>query len=496
VVDRRVRLLVFVASPSDTTPERTCLRSVVDELNRGVADDLGLILEWVGWETHSWPGVGSDAQDVINREIPDSDIIVGIFWKRLGTSTSRALSGTVEEIKRGLELRANGRQVEVLVYFNQAPYTPQPEELKQIADVLEFRRELEERGLLVGTYTGVNDFEKKVRVHLTQVVRRWVSGEGEITDREEKKFARKGLGGTGEWREQIMSGRLSLDIDPPLGGRSYAFVSEVYSALADIGFDTRAQERSRIILVELLDNVSRHAEGAASIDIQVIGERLFKTVEITVASEGRSFDVDKIVRANIVKLGTGDREHGLLRVRRLAGYVGSRSDGNGVTSVRCEIYQKHWDRHPILYQLPTVLPICFEYGFPKYLWIDKENYTEKSFELLRNSGPAIQNLFFAPTASLGAEWLGVEFTGKMVMSNDSTPVGANSPHAGFNGIWSALESYFHAMFQNRHVFVYAHDVPPEVKRGAAEWAWNHRIKFFDEVPRMVDWISRPSAELL
>jgi hypothetical protein len=81
MVDRRLRLLVFVASPSDTASERMCLRSVIDELNVGVAADLGLVLELVGWETRSWPGVGSDVQDVINREIPDPDVAnYGVGW--------------------------------------------------------------------------------------------------------------------------------------------------------------------------------------------------------------------------------------------------------------------------------------------------------------------------------------------------------------------------------------------------------------------------------
>ena len=375
----------------------------------GVADDLGLVLELVGWETHSWPGIGSDAQDVINSEIPEPDVVVGVFWKRLGTPTTRALSGTVEEIERALELRANGRHVELLVYFNQAAYTPQPEELQQISKVMEFRRKLEERGFLVGAYNGVTDFEKKVRTHLTQVIRRWPDSERKIANGAEKNAALKQSGRPSEWRDQIMSGRLSTDIDPPLGGRSYAFVSAVGTALVDMGFDAKTHDHVRIILVELLNNVARHANSAASIEIEVIPEGNFRTVDVLVASTGPSFSVDELVQANIDKLEAGDREHGLLRVRRLADRIRSVSDKNGVTSVRCEVYQRP-SLDSVLYRLPTVLPICFEYSFPKYLWIGRDGYTEESFDLLRQGGPATQGLFFSPATPVGAAWLGVEST--------------------------------------------------------------------------------------
>jgi GTPase SAR1 family protein/transcriptional regulator with XRE-family HTH domain len=148
------------------------LRKVVEELNLGVADSRGMILELVGWETHSWPGIGRDAQDVINQQLAVPDIVVGIFWKRLGTPTARASSGSVEEIENALVLRAAGKPIDVLVYFNEAVYSPQEHELDQIAGLFKFRRELIDRGLLLSTYDGLEDFREKVRRHLTQIVRR------------------------------------------------------------------------------------------------------------------------------------------------------------------------------------------------------------------------------------------------------------------------------------------------------------------------------------
>jgi hypothetical protein len=161
MVDDRLRLQVFVASPSDTRPERGSLHAIIEELNLGVADSRGIVLELVEWETHSWPGVGIDPQDVINHQIDVPDIVIGIFWKRLGTETGRAPSGSVEEIENALKLRAAGHPIEVLVYFNEESYFPQQEELDQVAGVFKFRRQLTGRGLLTASYKGLDDFRTK-----------------------------------------------------------------------------------------------------------------------------------------------------------------------------------------------------------------------------------------------------------------------------------------------------------------------------------------------
>src|SRR5262245_31377026 len=100
---------LFLVSPGDVAEEREIVSEVVTpEFNRIFSDErlakeLCLHLEVLRWETHSWPGVGEDAQDVINRQIPEYDIFLGIMWKRFGTPTGRAKSGTLEEFERAYQ---------------------------------------------------------------------------------------------------------------------------------------------------------------------------------------------------------------------------------------------------------------------------------------------------------------------------------------------------------------------------------------------------------
>jgi hypothetical protein len=63
--------------------------------------DQAVVLVPVGWETDSVPEWGNHPQSILNRQLVDSsDVLLGIFWTRLGTATPDSASGTVEEIER------------------------------------------------------------------------------------------------------------------------------------------------------------------------------------------------------------------------------------------------------------------------------------------------------------------------------------------------------------------------------------------------------------
>jgi hypothetical protein len=58
-----------------------------------------VVLLPVRWETHARPAAGVRVQGEINQQfVRDSDVVVGMFWTKLGTPTGVADSGTVEEI--------------------------------------------------------------------------------------------------------------------------------------------------------------------------------------------------------------------------------------------------------------------------------------------------------------------------------------------------------------------------------------------------------------
>ncbi|TWU00494.1 putative nucleotide-binding protein containing TIR-like domain protein [Botrimarina colliarenosi] len=167
--DAITRIRVFVASPGDVALERESLTTVINELNSTVASHKNCMLELVRWETHCQPDMGR-AQEVINLQVGHYDIFVGIMWKRFGTPTGEADSGTEEEFRRAYSCWEKDRGVRILFYFSQDTYKlSKPEEVEQLSKVMAFRSELQEKGL-VWEYSDVGDFKDVVRPHLARLI--------------------------------------------------------------------------------------------------------------------------------------------------------------------------------------------------------------------------------------------------------------------------------------------------------------------------------------
>jgi tetratricopeptide (TPR) repeat protein len=164
------RLRVFVASPSDVAAEREHVKAVADELNRGTAAQAGFVLEVVRWETHAHPDMGRPQQLILDQ-IGQYEIFVGIWWRRFGTPTGVAESGTEEEFEHALRAWQESGRPELLCYFSRAPSEP-PEtvdEATQLLKVTQFRSEVETQGL-AWRYGSDAQFKDFLREHLGRIL--------------------------------------------------------------------------------------------------------------------------------------------------------------------------------------------------------------------------------------------------------------------------------------------------------------------------------------
>lgn len=160
---------IFVASPADVSGERDQLGLVVKELNETIAPYKSFSLELVRWETHCTPATGRP-QGVVNAQIGSYDIFVGIMWKRFGSPTGNAESGTEEEFRIAYDAWQKEQSPSILFYFCQQPFMPRTvEELDQCRQVLVFHRELSQK-LLVWTYSEHETFADVIRPHLTRLL--------------------------------------------------------------------------------------------------------------------------------------------------------------------------------------------------------------------------------------------------------------------------------------------------------------------------------------
>lgn len=107
-------LRVLIASPSDVHIERNEIESAIFEWNVRFAEELQVVLLPGRWENDVVPAYGeSDPQQIINEQLVSKcDILVGVFWTKLGTPTTSHASGTLEEINIFIE---QGK--EVMLYF-------------------------------------------------------------------------------------------------------------------------------------------------------------------------------------------------------------------------------------------------------------------------------------------------------------------------------------------------------------------------------------------
>lgn len=158
-------LSVMIASPGDVTEERNLIRDIIHEWNDINSKATECVLLPVGWETHSAPDLGGRAQEIINKSVEHCDLLVGVFWTRLGTPTGNFESGTVEEIKRHI---SDGKPA--MVYFSTAPVAPQSIDPTQYSALEDFKQWCFGQGL-VESYDNISDFSDKFRRHLQMKVR-------------------------------------------------------------------------------------------------------------------------------------------------------------------------------------------------------------------------------------------------------------------------------------------------------------------------------------
>lgn len=162
---------IFLASPGDTEAERLAADEVVDEINKSIGSRDNFRLDLLKWENDTYPSVGEDGQDVINKQIgSDYQIFVGIMWKKFGSPTKRAGSGTEEEFQLAYDRYTNKKDIQIMFYFNSAPI-PQDADLMQAQKVKDFKKKIEDLGAYHKPFDSAKDFEKKLRMDLTRYVK-------------------------------------------------------------------------------------------------------------------------------------------------------------------------------------------------------------------------------------------------------------------------------------------------------------------------------------
>ncbi|WP_406353946.1 hypothetical protein [Streptomyces sp. NBC_00658] len=91
---------VFIASPGDVE-ERDLVKDAMTEWNVENTKYRNIVFIPELWEINSTSDSRGRAQGQINKKLLDPcDVLIALFWKKTGTPTKVAQSGTIEEITR------------------------------------------------------------------------------------------------------------------------------------------------------------------------------------------------------------------------------------------------------------------------------------------------------------------------------------------------------------------------------------------------------------
>ena len=154
---------VMIAGPEDVQAEHQIIRDALAEWNVMHSAREQCVLLPTDWRTGAAPEMGGRPQAIINREVLErADLLVAVFWTRIGSPTGEAISGTVEEIQR-----QQGAGKPVMIYFSSEPAPTELLDTGQLDLVRKFRAEIEPLGLL-SSYSSREEFAKVFPRHLHQ----------------------------------------------------------------------------------------------------------------------------------------------------------------------------------------------------------------------------------------------------------------------------------------------------------------------------------------
>lgn len=156
---------VMIASPGDVNAERAQAREVIHEWNAINSETRNIVLLPTGWELNSAPLMGGEPQSIINEQILHKcDLLVGIFWTRIGTATTDYASGTVEEIEKHA-----GSGKPVMLYFSSQPAIVDPAEIEQYKLLGDFKKSCKQRSLYE-SYEDLSGFRNKFSRQLSIIL--------------------------------------------------------------------------------------------------------------------------------------------------------------------------------------------------------------------------------------------------------------------------------------------------------------------------------------
>ncbi|MEP6466923.1 MAG: hypothetical protein ABJB05_11495 [Parafilimonas sp.] len=147
---------IFIASPSDVAKERELIKKEIIQWNDINAQYKNIVLLPLTWEDNIASGFEKSGQDKINETLLEkAELMIAVFWSKVGTPSKKFISATVEEIEYHLE-----RNKPLMIFFCDRPF-PIGLDTKQIELVKEIKEKYQLKGIYK-PYSTLEDFSAKI----------------------------------------------------------------------------------------------------------------------------------------------------------------------------------------------------------------------------------------------------------------------------------------------------------------------------------------------
>lgn len=169
------QIKVFVSGPSDVEEEKQIVREVCDSITRTL-ESQNIHVTAVDWRKDIFPEItGERTQALINDQIGEYDIYIGILWKRFGDRQETGLTPTQEEFEEALRRRKNTGKPVIRFFFKRKEYYSNGSyEAQQATEVQKFKEEIKNRDIgPYGEFEEVQDFQRKIFESILDIIQNY-----------------------------------------------------------------------------------------------------------------------------------------------------------------------------------------------------------------------------------------------------------------------------------------------------------------------------------
>ncbi len=180
------RIRVLLSSPSNLAKDRQQIKTVIEEINLDYGIRENFFVEFVAWETHTWPAIGDYPQGIINQQFPDNiDIFFGMMGGHFGTPTREWGSGTEEEFRVALASWKKTGAPQIMFYFSNFSTGLSEIDPEQLSKRQTFKQELPKLGVKYESYEDTTDLHVLARRQISQAINNLIKNSINESDRKQ-----------------------------------------------------------------------------------------------------------------------------------------------------------------------------------------------------------------------------------------------------------------------------------------------------------------------